>query len=122
MPRKGSRRVEVAGVGYRWMVRGNIHRYKFENPIHQITLTCQRDEDRPGRVMQITLTASRYRPAFTGRRAGIWVDETEQLSALTPADVRAVIEHALKHGWDPSERGAPYEPSGGIILPEFRRW
>ena len=117
MPRKGSRKVELEGVSYLWRVK-RIEDLLDGTP--RIRLTVQRDEERPGRVMQTELTSIRHRPAFTGRRAGVWVDEKEQLSALTSEDVRLVITHALKNGWNPGERGAAFVFSRVLELPEFR--
>ncbi len=42
----------------------------------------------------------------------------------TPADVRAVISHALRHGWQPARRGGTFvlsehEHAAGFTLPDF---
>lgn len=104
MPRKGSRKVEVAGETYLWRVRGDAYSARWVSGLSPIilTLTCQRDEDNPGRVMQATLR-SLNPPAGSpdiaeGHRA-----------TLTPGEVRQIIAHALSKGWDPSERGAAFE-------------
>ncbi|MCP2324145.1 hypothetical protein HDA40_002652 [Hamadaea flava] len=42
----------------------------------------------------------------------------------TPTDVRAVINHALKHGWQPEKRGGTFmlserQHTAGFTLPDF---
>ena len=40
----------------------------------------------------------------------------------TPSDIRAVISHALEHGWQPERRGGTFvlsEHGAGLTLPDF---
>jgi hypothetical protein len=103
MPRKGSRKVEVDGATFLWRVRGDSYSRQWlgTSPV-VLTLTCQRDDEKPGRVMQATLKSLNppedtpdYAP---GHRA-----------TLHPADVEQIITHALSKGWDPAERGGAFE-------------
>lgn len=96
MPRKGSRKVEVEGETFFWRTRP-------EGRPNHLLLTCQRDEERPGRVLQVVLRSTRVLAP----------------SQLTPEDVREAIGYALKKGWDPSERGAAFTPKGRVQLPEY---
>ena len=102
MPRTGSRKVEVDGATYLWRVRGDSYssRWFDASPI-VLTLTCQRDEERPGRVLQVTLQ-SRHPPKDTPDYDGL------HQATLYPSEVRQIIAHALSKGWDPSERGSAF--------------
>jgi len=103
MPRTGSRKVEVGGDTYLWRIRGDSYsRRWFEASPIFLTLTCQRGEERPGRVLQVTLQ-SRHPPKDTPD-----YDRLHQ-ATLFPREVRQIIAHALSKGWDPSERGAAFE-------------
>lgn len=66
MPRRGSRKVEIDGVTYLWRVRGDSYsrRWRGASPV-KLTLTCQRDEECPGRVMQATLMSRNRTPKPT---------------------------------------------------------
>jgi len=111
MPRKGSRTLEVNGEQYLWRVRGDEYSKQWVSglsPIH-LTLTCQRDEEHPGRVMQVLLK-SRNPPEedpdiAEGHRA-----------TLNPSEVRQIIAHARSKGWDPSERGSAFQ-----LLPRHKQ-
>ena len=109
MPRKGSRKIEIDGVTFLWRIRGDSYSRQWVSGLSPIfmTLTCQRGEDNPGRVMQVTLRSLNppedgpdYAP---GHRA-----------TLYPREVGEIITFALQQGWDPSERGAAFqlEPRG----------
>jgi hypothetical protein len=104
MPRKGSRKVEVDGDTFLWRISGDSYSRRWHSGLSPVSLllTCQRDEERPGRVLQASLI-SRNPPAddpdyAPGHRA-----------TLYPADVRQIIAHAVSKGWDPSGRGAAFE-------------
>lgn len=104
MPRKGSRKVEVRGDSYLWRVRGDAYSERWTSGLSPIilTLTCQRDEENPGRVMQVTLR-SRNPPDGDPDIAG------GHRATLLTREVRQIIAHALSKGWNPSERGAVFE-------------
>lgn len=53
---------------------------------------------------------------------GPWGRCTTDTAYPTPRDVRAVIDHALQHGWDPNDVGAPYVlvAGTGLELAGFR--
>ena len=108
MPRKGSRKLEVDGDQFLWRTRVEDLRP------NNLVLTVQKDEDKPGRVLQLRLRSTRY-------TVDVNRDEhtTKNLAALTPEDVREAIRLSLKKGWNPSDRGAAFTPKGTIQLPEF---
>ncbi len=102
MPRKGSRKIEVNGEQFLWRVGGST-RYTKETPVI-LRLTCQRDEERPGRVMQATL------------RSIVEIDDYllehgQHRATLHPGEVSQIIAHALSKGWDPAERGSAFQLS-----------
>lgn len=110
MPRKGSRKVEVDGEQFLWRIGHNTRHYGDAPMV--VTLTIQRDEERPGRVCQVTLRSKRIKgdPRYYGHKA-----------SLNPQDVRDVISRALKRGWNPSERGSAFIPPGQIELTDYEQ-
>lgn len=103
MPRKGSRTLEVNGEQFLWRVRGDAysHRWLGASPV-VLTLTCQRDEGKPGRVLQTTLKS--LNPPTGTPDTDAW-----HLATLHPGEVKQIISHALSKGWDPSERGGAFQ-------------
>jgi hypothetical protein len=104
MPRKGSRKIEVNGDAFLWRVRGDSYSKQWVSglsPVH-LTLTCQRDEEKPGRVMQVmlkSLNPPEDDPDISeGHRA-----------TLHPSEVKQIIAHALAHGWNPTDRGSAFQ-------------
>jgi hypothetical protein len=95
LPRKGSRLVEVEGVGYRWVVTGNDG---------VIDLYVER-ADAPARGLAAAFDYRGVYGAFDGRSRSH--HHLRQGRAVTPAVVTSVIRWALVHGWDPSARDAP---------------
>lgn len=77
-----------------------------------MTLTCQREEETPGRVMQVllrTLNPPVDTPDIAeGHRA-----------TFHPQEVRQIIAHAMSKGWDPSVRGAAFVLRPRDRQPEF---
>lgn len=113
MPRKGSRRIEVNGDMYLWRVRGDEYSKQWVSGLSPVvlTLTCQRDEERPGRVMQVTLRS------LDPNVGDPDIDASHQ-ATLHPAEVRQIITHALSKGWDPSERGGAFHLEARDRQPE----
>jgi hypothetical protein len=109
MPRKGSRKVEVHGEQYLWRV-GGYTRYTNETPV-VLTLTCQRDEDSPGRVMQATLKSVKAKDMDNYE-----LEHGMHRATLNPSEVKQIIAHALSKGWDPAERGAAFQ-----LLPRHKQ-
>lgn len=111
VPRKGSRRLNLDGVVYRWCVRGNHGRSRGASPV-RLTLTCQRDVERPGRPLQVVLVGKSVAsaPPDEGRTTVV---------PLGPRDVRSILAYALRAGWDPMEAGAPFSLRGAPDLDHF---
>lgn len=80
MPRKGSRKVVVAGTTYRFMVRK-------ERP-WRVSVTVE-DEANPGRVLMVGFGENRC-------------------PGIGTAEVAAFIAHAKKTGWTPTAMGNFY--------------
>ena len=113
MPRKGSRKVEVDGDTFLWRIRGDSYSQLWHNGLSPISLllTCQQDQERPGRVLRACLL-TRNPPADDPDYA------PAHKATLYPADVRQIITHAISKGWDPSERGAAFELKPRAHQPE----
>ena len=117
MPRKRSRKVEVDGVTYLWRVRDghNPDNHYFYNSGSYLWLTVQRDEERPGRVVQFVLESKRWADVSEyDREQGCGHNVT-----LTPADVRSLVAFALRQGWNPSERGTSFKGAPAPDAPEL---
>ena len=85
IPRKGSRTVEIDGQDYVFIVREkNIEDHTDQ---WELQVTVQRDEERPGRVLQFT------------EGYGF---------AVTPEYIRTTVRDAIKAGWEPGSRGAAF--------------
>jgi len=52
---------------------------------------------------------------------GPWGSGVTDVAYPTPKDVRAIVDYALAHGWDPSVKGGRYElrPDAGLAVPGF---
>ena len=97
LPKKKSRPIEVGGIPYRWMIKGRS-RYLGNSP-ESITVTIQRDEEKPGGVLQCELRS---------KRAPTPQDDNnfENKSTLYPRDIGSLIHIGLRRGWDPSKIGS----------------
>lgn len=114
MPRKGSRRVEVGGDVYLWRVSDGQTRYRNLSG-GTLILTAQIDKETPGRVMQVWLLSKRFAeadPYLLEHGSGHNV-------ALTPAEVKILIEYALLQGWDPAEKGSVLKVGPGPDMPSL---
>jgi len=109
MPRKGSRRVVVAGRRFLWRVKSGSGYSNCGN--RYIRLTVQEDVDRPGRVMQAEITALKEQPDVD------WIDD---FSSLRPADVEALVRAALGAGWNPERRGPSWWLNDPVELAEYK--
>lgn len=91
-----------------WRI-GHKTRHRENAPL-AMTLTVQSDEENPGRVCQVFLRSKRIKgdPRYYSHKA-----------TLNPQDVREVVAHALKLGWDPAERGASFKINPGPDTPEL---
>lgn len=97
IPRKKSRRIDVDGKAFLWLMKPGCYCYEDCDKTHGGTVTFQIDEQRPGRVCQTYLSWS-------------YPD-----GSVTPEIIRQVIRRALDTGWDPNERGGAFHIDGGHI-------
>lgn len=91
LPQKGSRRIVVEGVAYRWVATPNDG---------YISLVVERADD-PGQRLGASF---KYHDILQSAGAGA-ARVVGQRRSVSPGAVRAVILAALGRGWQPSRRG-----------------
>jgi hypothetical protein len=91
MPKKGTRRIDVDGQAYRWLVSPNDG---------YIALVVESAEEPGQRLEAYFRYHDRYEPLGTGAERIVG-----QARSISPGTARAVIEAALRGGWQPSRRG-----------------
>jgi len=101
--KKGSRRIIVDGSAYRWMLRS---RPTYSQALGQNPLTFSVELEHGGQTTLVVTTDA--------NRPDAWMDSTT--TAITPSTVEGAVRYALRQGWRPSERGAPY----ALALPTFQ--
>jgi hypothetical protein len=91
MPKKGTRRIAVGGQTYRWLASPNDG---------HITLLVELAEE-PGQRVEAYF---RYHDRYES--LGVGVERiVGQARSIGPGTARAVIEAALRGGWQPARRG-----------------
>lgn len=95
MPRKGTRRITVDGVAYRW--RHRSRRSVTEARARPLTFAVER-EDAPGRLLSVTL--GEWLPLSHYCCPDCSPDEFMP-EPITPARVAEAVRAALADGWDP---------------------
>ncbi|MFP8963793.1 hypothetical protein ACLIYP_25060 [Streptomyces nanhaiensis] len=95
VPRKGSRRLNVEGVAYRWRVRG---RPTYEQGLVMSPLTYAVElAEAPGSTLVVT----------TGRaHPGNWIGAPAD--PVLPSQVAAAVLAALARGWAPHRPGSAF--------------
>lgn len=88
LPSKGLRKIEVKGVDYCWLAKGDDG---------YINLFIENSEQSG----QLLSTAFSYHPGKTPFAPN---PEGKAQFVVTPSIVRKVIEHGLANGWTPNER------------------
>ncbi|PGH48782.1 hypothetical protein CRI70_21275 [Streptomyces sp. Ru87] len=95
MPRKGSRLITVNGTSYRWMVR---HKPTYSQATLQSLLTVAVEHtERPGSVLVLRMPQA---------HPSNWMNAPAV--AVRPAAVAQGIRAAIRHGWQPDQRGRPF--------------
>jgi len=93
--RKGSRRVLVDGVPYRWTVRPSP---SYSQALAQSPMSfAVVNESSPGSTLVVQMN---------GPRPDNWLKEPG--ITVTPSVVQQAVRSALARGWRATERGAPY--------------
>ena len=97
IPKTKSRPITVNNRSFRWMLKGKKRFSGNSAAVYQ--LTVQEDVEKPGGVLQITLTSRTVAD-------GIEIDDNNPVHKATvyPSDVSVVIESAMKNGWDPASK------------------
>ncbi len=99
---KGSRRIVVEGVAYRWVVRPKP---TYCQGLTWDALSFAAELDSAGRsTLVVTLDAA---------RPDNWVGE--QGFVVTPSLVAQAIKQALEQGWRPESKGSPYELAFSVV-------
>lgn len=84
IPKKGSRKIDVDGKGFRFLVREKKIP-DFEDL--KLSVTVQEEADKPGRCFQFDWPHGHF---------------------VTPEDVKVAVRDAMKAGWDPWSRGGVF--------------
>ena len=93
--KKGSRRIVVDGVAYRWTVRPKPS-YSQGNAWSNLTFAVQREM-----LGQSVLVAT-----VGGARPDNWINVSS--AVVTPALVEGAVRRALAQGWLPMQPGSPF--------------
>jgi len=94
IPKKKSRSIAVDGIRYRWLVKHTKGRY-IGTSAHTASVIVQIDTEKPGPPLTALLVSK------------LWTRDHEEdtafdhVAAITPKDVRDIIDHGLKTGWNP---------------------
>jgi hypothetical protein len=92
---KGSRRITIDEVQYRWSVR---RKPTYSQGLCQSELTFSvMNETQPGTTLIVVLE---------GARPDNWLNQPGV--SVTPSTVERAIRSALTRGWRSSEKGSPY--------------
>ncbi|KAI9134689.1 hypothetical protein [Acaryochloris sp. CCMEE 5410] len=95
LAKKGSRKIVVDGVAYRWSIR---HKPTYPQALCQSNLTTAVElYDQPGTTLIIT---------WSEPRPDNWLMATS--TSITPQHITNAIRQALRQGWEPALSGATY--------------
>ncbi|MEU0488127.1 hypothetical protein ABZ249_02785 [Nocardiopsis sp. NPDC006139] len=97
MPRKGTRRITVDGIAYRWRHRSRRSVTEARARSRPLTFAVER-EDAPGRLLSVTL--GEWLPLSHYCCPDCSPDEFMP-EPITPARVAEAVRAALADGWDP---------------------
>ena len=93
IPKKGSRKITVAGNDYRWLIRKKPTYLQAISTELGFTAVVE-SYDSPG----ITLVVS-----FPFTRPDSWISPSKE--SVTPSDIEKAILKAISMGWEPAETG-----------------
>jgi hypothetical protein len=96
IPKKGSRRIIVEQLAYRWSIRPRPT-YTQGNAWGRLTFAVELEN-----VGQSSLIVS-----VDGSRPDNWLEVPSVI--ITPVIVRRAIGEALRQGWRPTQKGSPHE-------------
>lgn len=94
--RKGSRRIVVDSIPYRWAVRS---RPTYDQALAQTGMTFAVSLEKGG-LTTLLVTLNTVRPDN-------WMNEA--FRSITPGLVERTIRQALSNGWSPTDRGSAFE-------------
>lgn len=97
LPRKGSRKIVVDGLAYRWFIRRSPTNWESEgHGITRFNVAIER-ENIPHKT-RLILSVPVARPDSGETPAGV----------VLPGDVALYIREALQNGWIPDQAGSPW--------------
>ncbi|MCY9785774.1 hypothetical protein KIK06_17950 [Nocardiopsis sp. EMB25] len=105
MPRKGTRRITVDGVAYRWRVRARPTRAELARAHGRFGFAVEA-VDTPGHPLVVTL--DHPRPSGDGCCPFGPPSEGRDPEPVTPARVAEAVRAALSEGWAPGTPGGPF--------------
>ena len=103
LPRKGSRKIVVDGVAYRWYIRSKPT-YSQSMGWSDLTVAAQQADASQTTTLVIEMP-------FT-RPDDVLRDASEPVRFVSPADVARCIKEAIKEGWIPDRAGSPFQIQG----------
>jgi hypothetical protein len=103
IPKKGSRKIVVDGVEYRWYIRRNNK----EDGMLSVAIETASNES--ASILYVTFPVLRPDSLTAGLRG-------DPKSSVTPNDIATYIRDALVAGWQPLQSGSPfvYKPNTQI--------
>lgn len=96
IPKKGSRKIVIESVEYRWTIRSKPT-YSQGAFGDDMTAAVELAES-PGTVLSIT---------FPWMRCDSWIGNPE--IPVTPKDIEFCIKDALSNGWQPEAKGSAFK-------------
>lgn len=112
MALKGGRKIVVRGQAFRWTLSGK-GRWGWSPQTPHVAI--QADTERPGTPMVAHLTSRRW---ISYEAHDMDTNGVPHQAAVTPQDIRSLIERALDAGWDPTRR-VKYTTPAGIDLSDY---
>ena len=96
IPKKGTRKIEVNELNFRWLIRKKATYTQSDYGIGKLHVAIELEED-PG--TSLFIYTDRKHPKDIG---------TEIVNPIKPFDISNWIKQALDLGWNPSESGKPF--------------
>ena len=101
LPRKGSRKIVVDSVAYRWFIRRKPTHSQYE-VWSRLAVAVQQADTPQTTILVIEMPFARPDAPFA----------SEPVRFVSPADVARCIKEAIKNGWIPDRAGSPFQLQG----------
>ena len=96
IPKKGTRKIIVQGITYRWLIRRKATYMQSDYGVGRLHVAIEHAEN-PGTTLLIV--TDRGHPRDWG---------TKEIVPVTPQDISNWIIEALELNWQPEEKGSPF--------------